>query len=154
MPITVTTTEFLELAGRDFEPSSWLELSQQRVNQFADATNDHQFIHVDPEKAALSPFGGPIVHGYLLLSLLPYLNAEKAKVPENTQMVINYGSDKIRFLQPVPVGSRIRALQHVKSVTQKGQGRYLVRNKVTIEIENSKKAALIAETLGLIVTGE
>ena len=149
----ISASEFLDLPGQDLEPSSWLEFTQERVNQFADATNDHQFIHTDPQKAASSPFGGPIAHGFLTLSLLSHLTAEKSKVPQGLTMGINYGSDKVRFLQPVPVGSRIRALQKVLDVTEKKPGQFLIKTKVTVEIENFEKPALIAEFLGLLITG-
>jgi acyl dehydratase len=152
MSNTVKPADMPKLVGLDLEPSSWLEIDQQRINQFADATNDHQFIHVDAEKAAQTPFGGPIAHGYLTLSLLSFLTAENARVPEGLVMAINYGSDRVRFLQPVPVGSRVRALQKVLSVTEKSPGQFLVKTQVTIEIENMDKPALIADTLGLFIT--
>ena len=91
MTTTIAESDIPNLAGRQLEPSPWLEITQQRVDQFADATNDHQFIHVDPERAAQTPFGGPIAHGFLSLSLLSYLNAQSAIVPENLVMGINYG---------------------------------------------------------------
>jgi acyl dehydratase len=153
MSYTIKVADFRELAGQDLEPSSWLEITQERVDQFADATNDHQFIHVDPVKAAETPFGGPIAHGFLTLSLLSFLMAEKAKFPEGLTMGVNYGSDKVRFIQPVSVGSRIRALQQVLMVRERAPGQFLLKTKVTIEIENSEKPALIAETLGLLITG-
>lgn len=140
------------LIGHDYEPSSWLEITQQRVNQFADATNDHQFIHVDAERAAATPFGGPIAHGYLTLSLLSFLTAENTRLPEGLVMAINYGSDRVRFLQPVPVGSRIRARQKVLDVQEKAPGQFLVKSRVTIEIEHVEKPALIADILGLFIT--
>ncbi len=105
MSRTIKVEELPGLAGTNLEPSPWIEITQERVNQFADATNDHQFIHVDPVKAAETPFGGPIAHGFLSLSLLSYLNAQSAIVPENLAMVINYGSDKVRYLTPVRVGN-------------------------------------------------
>lgn len=151
MAIDVTLEEFRNAAGRVLAPSSWLEITQERVNLFADATDDHQFIHVDPVKAAATPFGGTIAHGYLTLSLLVHLNAETAIVPEGRTMTINYGSDKVRFLSPVPVGSRIRSQQKVLEVTQKSPGYWLIRTAVTVEIENSPKAAMLAEVLYLHV---
>lgn len=150
----IKLSELPGLAGQDLEPSSWLEITQELVNQFADTTNDHQYIHVDPVKAAKTPFGGPIAHGFLTLSLLSCLTAENARLPEGLEMAINYGLDKVRFLQPVRVGSRIRALQRVLRVTEKAPGQYLVRTRVTIEIENSEKPALITETLGLLIAGK
>ena len=141
------------LVGQELEPSPWLEITQERVNQFAEATNDHQFIHVDPEKAAQTPFGGPIAHGFLSLSLLSYLNVQNAVMPENLVMGINYGSDKIRYLMPVRVGKRIRSLQKVLAVTEKKPGHWLVKNLVTVEIEGEETPALIAEILSMWVIG-
>ncbi len=151
MPQTINPTDFPNLVGKELEPSSWMEITQQRVNQFAHATNDHQFIHVDPEKAALTPFGGPIAHGFLTLSLIPYLTAENSVKPEGLVMGINYGSDKVRFLQPVRVGSRIRAQQKILAVSEKNPGQWLIKTAVTIEIENAEKPALIAEFLAMLV---
>lgn len=139
------------LIGKDLDPSPWLEITQERVNQFAEATNDHQFIHVDPEKAAQTPFGGPIAHGFLSLSLLSYLNAQSAVVPENLVMGVNYGSDKIRYLMPVRVGKRIRSLQKVLEVTEKKPGNWLIKVQVTVEIEGEETPALIAEILSMLV---
>jgi len=140
-------SDFPTLIGTDLEPSSWMEITQERVNQFADATNDQQFIHVDPEKASQTPFGGPIAHGFLTLSLTVYLMDEKALRPEGLIMGINYGSDKVRFLQPVRVGSRIRAHQKILDATEKHPGQWLIKTAVTIEIENVEKPAMIAEIL-------
>ena len=140
-------SDFPTLIGTDLEPSSWMEITQQRVNQFADATNDQQFIHVDPEKAAKTPFGGPIAHGFLTLSLTVYLMNEKALRPEGLIMGINYGSDKVRFIQPVRVGSRIRAHQKILEATEKHPGQWLIKTAVTIEIEHVEKPAMFAETL-------
>jgi acyl dehydratase len=141
------------LVGKELEPSSWLEITQERVNQFADATNDWQFIHVDPEKAAQTPFGGPIAHGFLSLSLLSYLNAQNAIVPENMVMGINYGSDRVRYLMPVRVGKRIRSKQKVLEVTEKNPGQWLFKNEVTVEIEGEETPALVAEILSMMVVG-
>jgi acyl dehydratase len=152
MQKTIKPADMAKLVGQEYEPSSWLEITQQRVDQFADATNDHQFIHVDAEKAAATPFGGPIAHGYLTLSLLSFLTAENARLPEGLLMAVNYGSDKVRFIQPVPVGSRIRARQTVLDVKERNPGQYLVKSKIIIEIEHAEKPALIAETLGLFIT--
>ena len=149
----IKVEEIPSLVGQDLEPSAWLEITQERVNQFADATNDHQFIHIDPEKAAMTPFGGPIAHGFLSLSLLSYLNYQNAVVPENLVMGINYGSDKIRYLMPVRVGKRIRSLQKVLEVTEKKPGHWLIKNEVTVEIENEDTPALIAEILSMWVIG-
>jgi len=139
------------LVGRELGPSPWFEITQERVNQFADATNDHQFIHVDPEKAARTPFGGPIAHGFLSLSLLSYLNAQISIVPENLAMGINYGSDKVRYLAPVRVGKRIRSRQKVLEVSEKKPGQWLMKNEVTVEIEGEETPALVAEILSMLV---
>jgi acyl dehydratase len=151
---TIKVEDLPGLVGKDLEPSPWLEITQERVNQFAEATNDFQFIHVDPEKAAQTPFGGPIAHGFLSLSLLSYLNAQSAIVPENTVMGINYGSDKIRYLMPVRVGKRVRSRQKVLEVTEKNPGQWLFKNSVTVEIEGEETPALVAEILSLMVVGE
>ena len=153
MPNVISTTELAGLAGQDLPASEWLEISQERVSQFADATNDHQFIHIDEERAKQTPFGGTIAHGFLSLSLVTYLIAETMPVPENTVMTINYGSDKVRYLTPVRVGKRIRALQKVIDVGEKQPGRWLVKTAVTIEIEGEEVPALIAEILFMHFTG-
>lgn len=140
-----------DYVGKDIGESDWFTVDQDRINAFADATNDHQFIHVDPEKASRTPFGGPIAHGFLTLSLVPFLLAEKSKKVEGLVMGINYGSDRVRFLQPVPVGSRIRAQQKLLQVTEKQPGQWLTKNRVTIEIEGQEKPALIADFLSMLV---
>lgn len=151
MTALIKTDDLRNLVGKDLEPSPWLEITQDRVNQFAEATNDHQFIHVDPEQAAKTPFGGPIAHGFLSLSLLSYLNAQSAIVPENLVMAINYGSDKIRYLMPVRVGKRIRSKQTVLEVTEKKPGHWLLKIAVTVEIEGEDTPALVAEILSMLV---
>jgi len=151
MTETVRVEDLPKLAGRDLESSEWIEVTQERVNQFAEATNDFQFIHVDPEKAAQTPFGGPIAHGFLSLSLLSYLNAQTAIVPENLVMGINYGSDKVRYLMPVRVGKRIRSKQKVLEVTEKSPGQWLMKTAVTVEIEGEETPALVAEILSMLV---
>jgi acyl dehydratase len=147
----VTITELQERVGEEVGVSEWFTVHQARIDAFADATLDHQFIHVDPERAAATPWGTTIAHGYLTLSLLPHLMSEVRLAPENTVMAINYGSDKIRFLQAVPVGSEIRARVTLTDVTHKGEGRYLVRSGVTVEIKGEERPALVAETLALFV---
>jgi acyl dehydratase len=153
MPEMMKAEDLPSLVGKELEPSPWFEITQERVNQFADATNDHQYIHIDEEKAAQTPFGGTIAHGFLSLSLLPHLNAHNAIVPENLVMGINYGSDKVRYLTPVRVGKRVRSVQKVLDVTEKKPGHWLLKTAVTVEIEGEKKPALIAETLSMMVVG-
>ena len=151
MAESIKVEDLPSLVGRELEPSPWIEITQERVNQFAEATNDFQFIHVDPEKAAQTPFGGPIAHGFLSLSLLSYLNAQNAIFPENMVMSINYGSDKVRYLLPVRVGKRIRSHQKVLAVTEKKPGQWLLKNEVTVEIEGEDTPALVAEILAMFV---
>jgi len=151
MAETVKAADLLGMVGKELEPSPWLEISQDRVNQFAEATNDHQFIHVDPERAKKTPFGGPIAHGFLSLSLLSYLNAQNAMLPENLVMGINYGSDKVRYLAPLRVGKRIRSHQKILDVSEKNPGQWLVKTAVTVEIEDVETPALIAEILSMYI---
>ena len=153
MATTIKTEDIPGLAGKQLEPSPWLEITQERVNQFADATNDHQFIHVDPDKASQTPFGGPIAHGFLSLSLLSYLNAQQATLPENLVMGVNYGSDKVRYLMPVRVGKRIRSHQTIREVTEKNPGQWLIKTDVSVEIDGEETPALVAEILSMWVVG-
>ena len=150
---TIKAGDLPKLVGKELEPSPWLEITQERVNQFADATNDHQFIHIDPEKAARTPFGGPIAHGFLSLSLLSYLNEQSAVFPENLAIVINYGSDKVRYLEPVRVGKRIRSRQTVIEMNEKKPGHWLMKCAVTVDIEGEDTPALVAEILSMMVIG-
>ena len=136
--------------GKDMGESDWLVVDLDRINQFADATLDHQFIHVDSEKAT-PLFGSTIAHGFLSLSLMAGLPAPQV-APENMTMAFNYGLDRVRFLTPVNVGSKVRTKAKLLSVDDKGDGRYLVKNEVTMEIEGQEKPAYIAESLTMYVT--
>ena len=136
--------------GKDMGESDWLVVDQERINQFADATLDHQFIHVDSEKAT-PLFGSTIAHGFLSLSLMAGMPAPQV-APENMTMAFNYGLDRVRFLTPVNVGSKVRTKAKLLSVDDKGDGRYLVKNEVTMEIEGQEKPAYIAESLTMYVT--
>ena len=147
MTYDVAPSELQALVGKELEPSDWFEITQDRVNEFAAATNDHQFIHVDLDKARASPFGGTIAHGFLTLSLITFLLSERMVRPRNTAVTLNYGSDKVRYLKPVAVGKRIRARQQVTDVAEKKPGQWLVKTSVTIEIEAEETPALIAEIL-------
>lgn len=142
------------LIGKETGVSEWHEMSQQRVNQFAETTGDFQFIHMDPERARKeTPFGGTIAHGYLTLSMLSTLGAEAGTVRlEGTRMTINYGLDKVRFLTPVRVGAKIRARLVLLSLEEKKPGQFLIKNQATVEIEGQDKPAMIAESLSLAVT--
>ena len=136
--------------GKDMGESDWLVVDQDRINQFADATLDHQFIHVDSEKAT-PLFGSTIAHGFLSLSLMAGLPAPQV-APENMTMAFNYGLDRVRILTPVNVGSKVRTKAKLLSVDDKGDGRYLVKNEVIMEIEGQEKPAYIAESLTMYVT--
>jgi len=136
--------------GKDMGESEWLVVDQDRINQFADATLDHQFIHVDTEKAT-PIFGSTIAHGFLSLSLMAGMPAPQV-APDNMTMAFNYGLDRVRFLTPVNVGSKVRTKAKLLSVDDKGDGRYLVKNEVTMEIEGQEKPAYIAESLTMYVT--
>lgn len=151
---TIPVEEFRFCAGSELGPSDWLLIDQARIDSFADATGDHQFIHVDPQRAAATPFHGIIAHGYLTLSLLTHLTRQYLLAPEGIVMAINYGSDKVRYLQPVRSGSRIRSRSKILSVEEKSAGRWLVRSAVTVETEGQDKPAMYAETLALLIAGE
>lgn len=131
--------------GQDLGASDWLEITQDRIDQFADATDDHQWIHVDRERAKAGPFGTTIAHGFLTLSLIPSLAGALTKV-EGVKMGINYGLNKVRFPSPVRVGSRIRAVSKNLSV-EDVEGGLQVVNQVTIEVEGQDKPACVAETV-------
>ena len=128
-------------------------MTQDRINTFADCTEDHQFIHVDLEKAAQTPFGGTIAHGFLTLSLLAKMMEGNGIVPENTVMGLNYGFDKVRFLAPVASGKRVRAHVEVLNVDRKDDNRFLVKNSVSVEIEGEDTPALVAEWLNMLISG-
>ncbi|WP_298179176.1 MaoC family dehydratase [Saccharomonospora sp.] len=140
---------FAAAVGESLGTGEWHTVTQDQINLFADATGDHQWIHVDTEKAAEGPFGAPIAHGYLTLSLIPKLGAEIYRV-EGLRMGINYGLNKVRFPQPVTVGSRIRATADLASVTDTAQGKQAVV-RWTIEIEGADKPACVAEVVVLMV---
>ncbi|WOJ95264.1 MaoC family dehydratase [Congregibacter variabilis] len=131
--------------------SDWVTMDQGRINAFADCTEDHQFIHLDEEKAAQTPFGGTIAHGFLSLSMLPKLSEGQGVVPENVMMGINYGMNKVRFLAPVRAGKKIRAHTELVNVDQKDDNRFLLTSSVTVEIEGEETPALVAETLTMLV---
>ncbi|SRR5260221_10722831 len=139
-------------AGTEVGVSSWLLIDQARIAAFADATDDHQFIHTDPAAAAQTPFGGTIAHGFLTLSLLSRMAAEGMLIPEGVKIAVNYGFDRVRFLAPVRSGKRIRARFTLDSIEEKAPGQWLLRHIVTVEIEDEDKPALTAQWLGLMFT--
>ena len=136
--------------GQEIGVSSWLTVDQARIDAFAEATEDRQFIHVDPDAAAKTPFGGTIAHGFLSLSLLSRMGAEAMLIPEGVKMAVNYGLDRVRFLAPVKSGARVRGRFTLDSVEEKAPGQILFRHAVTVEIEGQEKPALTAMWLGLI----
>lgn len=148
---TVAKEKLQDYIDKPLEPSSWIRIDQDMINRFADATLDNQFIHVDEQKAAQTPFGSTIAHGYLTMSLISHFLGECAVRPENVAMAINYGSDRVRFLQPVKVDSEVRARPTLISVTEKSPGQVLTKTQITIEIKNEEKPALIAEILSLFI---
>jgi acyl dehydratase len=146
---TVSFEELPKLAGQDMGTSDWVLIDQDRINKFADATGDHQWIHVDVERAkAQMPGGKTIAHGYLTLSLIPMLGAQIMSIT-GVSRGINYGSNKVRFTNMVPVGSRVRARQKLIAAEPKGPGLQLT-NEITIEIEGQERPACIAETISLV----
>lgn len=133
--------------NKDLGCSDWLVIEQARVDQFADATDDHQFIHVDAERAAASPFGGTIAHGFLTLALIPRLIDGLMLAPEGTRMTVNYGLEAVRFIQPVRVGARVRLHLALLDATQKRAGQWLLRARATLEIEGQAQPGFVAEPL-------
>ncbi len=138
--------DFKDRIGTEIGVSDWMEITQERVNAFADATDDHQWIHVDLEKAAAGPFGGTIAHGFLTLSLTVTLTSQVELDVGSPRMAINYGLEKVRFPAPVPVGSRIRARVGLVSVSDV-EGGIQTNRQVVIEVEDSEKPAMVAETV-------
>ena len=149
MPLA-SLAELRSRIGEEVGVSDWLTIDQQRIDQFAGATEDRQFIHVDAEPAAHTPFGGTVAHGFLSLSMLSRMAADAMLVPDSIKMAVNYGLDRVRFIAPVRSGRRIRGRFRLDSVEEKAAGQYLMRHTVTVEIEGENKPALTAEWLGLI----
>ena len=144
---TIAKEDIQSAIGYQGEPSSWFEIDQSQIDGFADATLDHQFIHVNPEQAKKTPFGGTIAHGLLSLSLLPHFAEHFAIKIEGAEIVLNYGFDKVRFISPVRVGSEVRALSRIVDVYEKNPGQVIIKFDVTIEIKGEEKPALVAEWL-------
>ncbi len=141
-----------EFVGRELGVSDWITIDQQRINEFADCTGDHQWIHVDVERAKReSPFGTTIAHGYLTLSLLPMMQYEVGTLPDGVKAALNYGADKIRFINPVKSGSRVRDRIALIAAEDKGGGRILLTTRHTVEIDGEEKPAMVADTLAMIM---
>ena len=151
MPIA-SLDEIRARVGHEIGISDWLTVDQARIDAFAEATEDRQFIHTDPSAAAQTPFSGTIAHGFLTLSLLSRMGAEAMLIPESIKMAVNYGMDRVRFLVPVRAGKRVRGRFVLDSVEEKAPGQVLMRHIVTVEIEGEDKPALTAVWLGLIFT--
>ena len=149
MPIA-TVDEIRGRIGSEVGVSDWLTIDQDRIDAFAEATEDRQFIHVDPQAAARTPFGGTVAHGFLSLSMLSRMGAEAMLVPETLRMGVNYGLERVRFIAPVRSGKRIRGRFALDSVEDKAPGQILLRHKVTVEIEGEDKPALTALWLTLL----
>jgi acyl dehydratase len=150
-PRTISTLDDLKaFIGQELGVGDWVEITQDRVNAFADVTGDHQYIHVDPERAKQTPFGTTIAHGFLTLSLLPSLrqNWQGAKVDLKPKMAINYGLNRVRFISPVKVGKRIRLRSRLLNVEEVSPNVYQLTYQQTIEIEGEERPAMVAESLG------
>ena len=148
----VSTDQLVGYIGKEVGLTDWFEIDQDRINNFAEATEDFQYIHVDEERATETPFGATIAHGFLTLSLLSKLSSMSGGIKlENSVMGINYGLNKVRFLNPVKVNSKIRARFELISAEEKKPNHYLLMHNVTVEIAGEEKPALIAEWLGMTV---
>ena len=138
--------------GQEVGVSPWIEISQADINIFADVTGDHQFIHVDPEAAKATPFGGTIAHGFLTLSLLSQMAAHVMLRPDNAKMAVNYGFDRVRFIAPVRSGKRVRGRFTLARLDEKNPGQFQFVHNVVVEIEGEDKPALTADWIGLVFT--
>lgn len=145
----VSREEVLESVGKELETTDWFTVTQDQINQFADCTLDHQFIHVDPEKAKQTPFGSTIAHGFLSLSMLSHFAETFSLVVDGCYMGVNYGFNKVRFLSPVKVDSRIRCHAKIIDAVEKHPGQFMITTEVEIEIEGTDKPALKAEWIGM-----
>ena len=148
----MTVNTLPDWIGKELGVSSWMSIEQERINQFAECTGDHQWIHVDVARAQReSPFGGPVAHGFLTLAMVPVMGMEIGMVPTDAVAVFNYGMDKLRFLAPVKSGARVRCRSVLLEVTDQGGGRKLMKVQNTVEIDGETKPALIAESLVMVV---
>lgn len=138
--------------GSEIGVSPWIVISQADIDAFADVTGDHQFIHVDPEMASRTPFGGTVAHGFLTLSLLSQMAASAMHLPDSLKMVVNYGFEKVRFIAPVRSGKRVRGRFTLAAMEEKRPGQWQFLHAVTVEIEGEDKPALTADWIGLVFT--
>ncbi|MGH1373449.1 MAG: MaoC family dehydratase [Cellvibrionaceae bacterium] len=146
---SIKRDEVSQYAGYESAPTEWFEVKQDQINQFADCTLDHQFIHIDPDKAKETPFGTTIAHGFLSLSMLSHFSEQFGLVIEGTYMGVNYGFDSVRFISPVKVNSRIRAHAKTLEIIEKNPGQFMSKTEVTVEIEGEEKPALKAVWIGM-----
>jgi acyl dehydratase len=151
MAITVMPLERLKQCIGEEKTTEWIEITQDRIDRFADCTEDRNFIHVDPARAKNGPFGCTVAHGFLILSLLSHLSASGIWIPEGITSAVNYGFDRVRFVKPVPSGSRIRSIMKLAGVDEKEGGKILVAVSHAVFAEGSEKPALIAEWISLFM---
>ena len=151
MALTLNVDQLNDYIGKEVGISEWLLVDQERINQFADATGDHQYINVDSDRAAQTPFGTTIAHGFLTMSLMVLMGYEGSTKLENSVMGINYGFDKLRFINPVKVNSKIRGRFQLISAEEKKPNQWLLKHNITVEIAGEEKPALVAEWLGMTV---
>jgi acyl dehydratase len=149
---TITLEQFKTWVGKQLAPTEWITITQDRINKFADCTDDHQFIHVDVERAKSTPAGTTIAHGFLSLSMMAGHRPADFPTISDMAMVLNYGLDRVRFLNQVKVNSRVRILTKITSIVEKSPGRLLCTQEKTMEIEGESKPAYIAEGLSLFVS--
>ena len=149
----VEPSEAMAMVGTKLPPGEWVTVDQDRINVFADCTEDHQFIHIDEAAAAQTPFGGTIAHGFLTLSLLTKMSEGSGIALKGIVMGLNYGCDKVRFLNPVRAGKRVRVHSEIMSVDQKDANRFLIKSAVTVEIEGEETPAVYAEWLSMQIIG-
>ncbi len=149
----VSLESLQEMIGSEIGVSRWFEISQARIDAFAEVTEDRQFLHVDPVAAAATPFGGAIAHGFLTLSMLSAMAYDAVPRVEGAVVGVNYGFDKVRFVAPVSAGARIRGRFKLMAVTRRTEAEWQTRNAVAVEIEGAAKPALVAEWLGMFVLG-
>jgi acyl dehydratase len=148
---TVSLDQLRLLEGCDLGTSGWFDIKQARIDAFAEATDDRQFIHVDPAMAAQTPFGGTIAHGFLSLSLLSRMAVEVLPLPSSLKMVVNYGFERVRFIAPVRSGTRIRGHFYLERVEDRAPGQLLLRLQATVQIEGSERPAVTADWLALLM---
>ena len=145
----ITLDAYKAMIGQEVGVSRWFEIGQDRINGFADVTEDHQYIHVDPERAKDTPFGGTVAHGFLTLSMLAAMGFDAQPKIAGTVMAVNYGFDRVRMMAPVPAGSRVRGRFVLKEIVDRGPNEIMVKSQVTVEIEGADKPAVVADSLGL-----